>query len=56
MTVKEFYQWAVEHGAEDFEMGNVNWDGYETYIATDGLYTDWKIDETEKIVYTEWEG
>ena len=29
MTIKEFYEWAIEHGYENYEMGNYFYNGYE---------------------------
>ena len=50
MTVKEFYEYMKEKGAENYEMGN---DYYDGYGAND--VKDWYIDEEEEQVYTKYE-
>ena len=49
MTIKEFYNWAVENGIEDYKMQN------DDYPMFDYEPEDWHIDEEQKIVCTWWE-
>lgn len=50
MTVKEFYQYMKENGAEDYEMGNWYYSGYGK-----DKKSDWEIDHKHKRVTTEYE-
>lgn len=51
MTIKEFYEWAVENGIEDYEMKNDDYDP-EGYAYTP---EDWVIEKSTKSVWTSWE-
>ena len=50
MTVKEFYEYMVKNGAEDYEMGNWYYDGY----GKDDI-SEWEIDHENKRVVTDYE-
>lgn len=50
MTVKEFYEYMVKNGAENYEMGNYYYNGYGKDHAD-----DWEIDHEKKKVTTDYE-
>lgn len=50
MTIKEFYEWAVKNGIEDYKMVNWYWNGEGDYSVE-----DWKINEEGKEVFTNFE-
>ena len=50
MTVKEFYEWAVKNGVEDYKMVNWYWNGKGDYSVE-----DWEINEKDKEVSTNFE-
>ena len=50
MTVKEFYEYMKKNGAEDYEMGNEFYNGYEADEVE-----DWQINHKEKKVTTYYE-
>ncbi len=50
MTVKEFYEYMVKQGAENYEMGNYYYNGYGEYKED-----YWEIDHENKKVTTDFE-
>lgn len=50
MTIKEFYEWAVQNGIENFKMANDGFYGIGEYTEE-----DWRVVKEEQTVYTDWE-
>lgn len=58
MTVKEFYEWAVANGVENFEFTERQYDNYKHRTLDFEIMGCIKIDSDNKVVYvdnTEWE-
>lgn len=58
MTVKEFYEWAVANGVENFEFTERQHDNYNHRNLDFEIMGCIKIDADNKVVYvdnTEWE-
>lgn len=50
MTIKEFYEWAVQNNAEDYELVNYGYEGKGRYDEH-----NFAIDHEEHEVYSEFE-